>query len=314
MTQAIFLLIIGFWLIMKAAALLVDGAVTIATKHLISPLLIGLSLVAFGTSIPEIMVSVVAAVQEKSDLALGNVIGSNIANIGFVLGITYIIHPLRLKSSMVRQEFIPLFICMLITIVCMFNGTLTRLDGVIFIVGLCLLLLYMGVKAESHQSGLMEEAKQEAQKQVSYPWCRIIAGLILLPCSAELIVQNSVYIARILGVSDVLIGLTVVAFGTSLPEMATSITSALKGHDDMAIGNIIGSNMFNLLAVLPFIVILTPQPVPTLILYRDMPIMFFLTFLLLAMTFVKNKLLLRGLGIFLLLFYIGYLILLAFEG
>lgn len=313
MWQEVSLLLVGFWLIMKAATLLVDGAVTIAGRHKISPLLIGLTLVAFGTSIPEIMVSVVAAVQEKTDLALGNVIGSNIANIGFVLGITYVIHPLRLKSTLVRQEFFPLFICMLITTFCMLNGVLTRADGVVFIFGLCLLLLYMGVKAESHQNGLMQEAQEEAKKEATYPWSRIIVGLIILPISAELIVQNSVEIARYLGVSDVLIGLTVVAFGTSLPEMATSITSALKGHDDMAIGNIIGSNMFNLLAVLPFIVILHPQRVPYLILVRDMPIMFFLTFYLLLLTFVRNKTLLRCMGVLLVILYIAYLFLLALE-
>jgi cation:H+ antiporter len=307
------LLIIGFGIIMKAANLLVDGAVCIAQRHAISPLIIGLTLVAFGTSIPEIMVSVMAAIQEKSDLALGNVIGSNIANIGFVLGFTYLIHPLQLKSTIIRQEFKPLFVAMIVTTLLMLNGVLSRLDGVVFIISLCLLLLYLGIKAERTKNGLLQEASEEFTQTITHPWVRIMIGLLLLPISAELIVFSSIEIARFFGVSEVMIGLTIVAFGTSLPELATSLSSALKGHDDMAIGNIIGSNMFNLLAVMPFIVLVHPQKVPALILTRDMPIMFFMTGLLFCITYARKKNISQLSGVILIGCYIAYLVLLGFQ-
>lgn len=313
MTLSFILLLIGFILIVIAANALTDGAAFIAFQHGISPMLIGLTLVAIGTSLPEIMVSIIAAIQHKTALALGNVIGSNIANIGLVLGVTLLIRPLTLTSNSMKNEFVLLFICMLITTGLMLDGFLSTLDGLVLSLSLCLLLIFLMFKAKKDKNVSFEKTSSDHQKKVRLPWLRIFFGIVLLPISAQLIVFSSSHIAHSLGVSDIIIGLTIVALGTSLPEVATSLSSAFKGHDDIAIGNIIGSNMFNLVAVLPFVALIHPDKIPTNVLIRDIPVMFVLTLILLALVCLKIKKLPRITGVIFLLLYFSYLTLLAIQ-
>ncbi len=307
---AFLVLICGFAIIVKSADELVDGASQIAYNHKVSPMIIGLTLVAFGTSAPEMMVCIVAAVRENSALAIGNALGSNIANIGLVLGLTLLIKPIKMESHTIKREFPLLFIIMITTYILIVDGHFSLIDGVVLLLCLALFLAYL---AYSHDQNKKSGLSQTEHDNVSYPWLRVIGGIILLPISAEMIVKGSVTIALYFGVSELVIGLTIVALGTSLPEVVTSIAAARKGNTDMAIGNIIGSNMFNLIAVLPFVGLIHPTFVPPLLLTRDIPSMFFITIALLLMTFARKRELTRVEGILLLTVYVAYLGLLLYT-
>jgi len=275
---------LGFGLLAWGADRLVAGAVSIANNFGISPLLIGLTVVAFGTSTPEIVVSITAALRGNPGIAIGNAIGSNIANIGLVLGVTALITPLKIRSQTLRREYPLLFIIMLITLILMLDGTLSQSDGILLLIGLMLLLILFAWMA--HRSKTDEPLAKEYRAELSHPlstqkalFC-LITGLVLLPSSSYIIVKGAVSIAQTLGISDLMIGLTIIALGTSLPEVAASITSAIKGEHDIAIGNILGSNMFNLLAVLAFPSIIQSIPISTPVLTRDIPVMFAITIVL----------------------------------
>jgi arabinose-5-phosphate isomerase len=251
----------GLILLTWSAGRFVLGASCLARGLGVAPLLIGLTIVAFGTSAPEIVVSVLAALQGNPGLAIGNAIGSNIANIGLVLGLSALVTPLLVRSTILRQEFPILLLVSLLGFVLILDGTLGRIDGLILIAGLLLLTAWL---IRSAMRGL---------------------GLVVLMVSSRMLVWGSVEIAHALGVSDLVIGLTIVAIGTSLPELAASVMSALKGEHDIAIGNVIGSNMFNLLAVLGLPGLIHPAAIDPAVVTRDFPVMIGLTLLLLVLAY-----------------------------
>ena len=302
MLSSLFLLLAGFALIVFAADVLTDGAIHIAHLHKIPPVVIGLTIVALGTSAPEIVVSIVAAYNEKSALAIGNVIGSNIANIGLVLGLTALITPPELDLKHLNREYLILFVVMLVTYILIADSFLGLIDGLILLLGLATLLTYLFFKAR-YQSQPLENFKLKP-----HPWVRIALGLTLLPLSADMIISSSVDVARYFGISELVIGLTIVALGTSLPEVVTSIVASLKGQFQLALGNIIGSNLFNILAVLPFVAIIHPDVVPEKVISRDLPTMVFFTILLVALSVLSRKRALsRYKGALLLAIYTSYL-------
>lgn len=303
-------LILGFVGLLWAASHLVSGATGIASHYNISPLVIGLTLMAIGTSAPAIMLAITAAFEGRSELALGNAIGANIANIGLVLGLTILMHPLTIKSSLLRQEYPLLFLIMLFTYSLMLNGYFSVIDGCLFLLGCVTLIGYFVYLARhSKHDPLSREYKQSIKmnRPMKASLMSLIIGLIILPISAHYIVNSILNIGLWLGISELMMGLTFMAIGTCLPNITTSMVAAFKGYDDLAIGNILGSNMFNLLIVMAFPGIISPSAINHSILWRDIPTMFVITFVLLLVSYHSKKKIERWHGGLLLLIYGCYM-------
>lgn len=268
-------IIIGFGLLVWGAERFVHGAAAIANNFGVPPLIIGLTVVGIGTSAPEILISIIAAYQGNPALAVGNALGSNIANIALVLGITAIVIPLTVKSETLRREYPIMFIVMLVALLLVIDEHLGRIDGLILLSGLFIMLYWMIQTGKKQKRDPMEKEFEDEIPEISTQkailWFTI--GLVLLILSSRGLVWGSVNIAKAAGISDLVIGLTIVAIGTSLPELAASIVSALKNQADIAIGNIIGSNMFNLLVVFGIPGLMSPHIIDPAILERDFPFM-----------------------------------------
>lgn len=287
MLYAIASIVLGLGLLVWAADRFVIGAAGLARNLGVPPLLIGLTIVGFGTTAPEILVSVMAALQGNPGLAIGNAIGSNIANIALILGTTALIAPLTVESEILRREYPILLMVSIGAYLLLFDGRLDEGDGVVLLVALvlCMLLLVRIGRNRQGDDPLAEEIEAEIPSELSTPvaigW--FVLGLALLILSSRMLVWGAVEVATALGVSDLVIGLTIVAVGTSLPELAASIMSALKNEHDLAIGNVIGSNLWNMLAVLGVPGLLAPGAVPPEAIDRDMLVMLALTLALFAM-------------------------------
>ncbi len=274
----------GLIVLVIAADKFVVGAVSIAKNYGISPLLIGLTVVGLGTSTPEILVSAIASLQGNPGLAIGNAIGSNIANIGLILGCTALLSPLMFKSALLKRELPVLMVVSLICYFLSFDG-LGMIDSLLMLTMLVLFLTWMIALARKEQMNativdplekeLLKEMPKAIPTQKAYFF--FVVGLIGLLVSSRVIVWAAVNIAESFGVSDLVIGLTIVAFGTSLPELAASITSVLKKEDDLAVGNVIGSNLYNLLAVYSLPGLLAPGAVAESVIYRDFPVLLVFT-------------------------------------
>jgi len=282
-------LIGGLILLVWGADRLVAGASATARNLGVSPLIIGLTVIAFGTSAPEMIVSGVAAYQSKPGLAVGNAIGSNIANIGLILGITALFYPLRVESKTLKREYPQLILTMIVCYVMASDLHFSRAEGWILLAGLTLLVLWMiwlGMKREPEDPLAREfEAEIPADIPTRKALFWTLIGLIMLPLSSHYLVEGALSIARLLEVSETVIGLTIVALGTSLPELAASLTSALRKEDDLAIGNVIGSNMFNILGVLGIAAVIKPDTFEASILRQDIPVMFLFTVMLFFMAY-----------------------------
>lgn len=280
-------IIIGFGLLVWGAERFVHGAAAIANNFGVPPLIIGLTVVGIGTSAPEILISIIAASQGNPALAVGNALGSNIANIALVLGITAIVMPLVVKSETLRREYPIMFIVMLVSLLLVIDNHLGQIDGLILISGLFVMLYWMIQTGKKQKRDIMEKEFKDEIPEISTQkallWFTI--GLILLIISSRGLVWGSVNIAKAAGISDLVIGLTIVAIGTSLPELAASIVSALKNEADLAIGNIIGSNMFNLLVVFGIPGLMSPHVIDPAILERDYPFMIGFSIALFAMAY-----------------------------
>ena len=263
--------IAGFALLVWGADRFVDGASATARNLGVSPLIIGLTIVGFGTSAPEMLVSAMAAWQGNPALGIGNAIGSNITNIGLVLGVTALITPLIVKSETLRREYPLMFIIMLVGLMLLLDGEMNRLDGIILVIGLVLMVLWMiRISLRRDHDPMEDEFDKEIPRlSTGKALFWLAVGLILLLGSSRMLVWGAVNIAEAMGISDLVIGLTIVAIGTSLPELAASVMSALRNEPDIAIGNVIGSNMFNLLAVLGLPGIIHPIVLEPEILSRD---------------------------------------------
>ena len=309
----------GFGLLVWGAERFVVGAAATARLLGVSPLLIGLTIVGFGTSAPEILVSLVASLQGNPGLAIGNAIGSNITNIALILGTTALVVPLAVNSLTMRREMPILIGTTLFAWVLIGDGKLEFRDGLALLIGLVVMLgwvIYVGLTSRGKDPLATEyEAEIPTDMSLRQALLWLLAGGLVLLAGSRLLVWGAVGIAQHFGVSDLVIGLTIVALGTSLPELAASITSALKNEPDIAIGNVIGSNMFNLLAVLGIPGIISPGTIDSGVLSRDMPIMVALTVVLLVMAygFRGRGRINRVEGSLLLSAYVGYQTLLYFT-
>ena len=283
---------------------LVRGSVDIARRLAIPPLLIGLTVVGFGTSTPELLVSVDAALRGVPDIALGNVVGSNIANILLIAGLSALIWPIRVMGDTLRRDTAVMMAAALALVPIFAMGVMGRPAGAILVAGLAAYLVW----AYRSASGAPEEeegAKPPATMVIALLW--VVAGLAALILGARFLVDGAVSIARDFGVSEAFIGLTIVAVGTSLPELATSLIAALRRQSEIAIGNIIGSNIFNILGILGVTALIAPIPVAPRFPGFDLPVM-------IAVSLVFTVLLLarpsigRGAGVMMLLAYAAYVI------
>jgi len=303
----------GFALLVWGADRFVTGAAATARNLGVSPIIIGLTIVGFGTSAPEMLVSAMAAWAGNPGIAVGNALGSNITNIGLVLGITALLTPLTVRSETLRREFPILFAIMLVTLLLMLDGELSRWDGIILLAGFGLMVYWMvglGMRERASDPLAAEFAAEiPCDMTTGRALFWVAVGLATLLLSSRLLVWGAVNIAHAFGVPDLIIGLTIVAIGTSLPELAASVMGALKGEHDIAIGNVLGSNMFNLLAVLGLPGLISPLANPDGVLERDFPIMAGFTVALFAMAygFRNPGRLTRVKGGALLLAFIGYL-------
>jgi len=267
--------IIGFALLVWGADRFVSGAAGLARNLGVSPLLIGLTIVGFGTSAPEILVAITASLQGSPELAIGNAIGSNIANIGLIIGVTALLVPLAVHSDILRKEFPLLLIASFSAFFMLTDLHLSRINGMFLLGGLVVtlfLIIRIGI-ARTENDPLAEEYQAEFpdDRSMGSSIGLFSLGLVVLLASSQMLVWGAENIAQFFGVSELVIGLTVVAIGTSLPELAASITSAFKNEPDIAIGNVLGSNLYNILAVLAVPGLLAPGEVAAEVLSRDLP-------------------------------------------
>ncbi len=283
--------IVGLIILVWSADKFVIGAAATARRLGMSPLLVGLTIVAMGTSAPEMFVSAMAALDGAGNLAVGNALGSNITNIALVLGVTALISPIPLQKKLLKKELPLLVLISIIGGLTLADLELNMVDGLILI-GAMIVALYLMFQ-ESSESGEAVEEEDEAAEIENTPLSKavieLVIGLAALMISSKMLVWGATLIAREFGISDLVIGLTIVAIGTSLPELAASVASALKGHHDIAIGNVIGSNMFNLLTVMPIPGLLAVTQVDALALYRDYAVMMVLTIALLVLFLLSYR-------------------------
>ena len=307
-------IIAGFAILVWSADKFVEGAASTA-KHLGMPsLLIGILIVGFGTSAPEMVVSAIAAMEGNPALALGNALGSNIVNIALILGITAIVAPITVNSKIVKKEIPLLLLIVLASGYLLLDNTLTLGEGIVLISGFFTLIAWSIVSAFRGRGDTLEAEmdseliEHEMSLKAGIIW--LIIGLVLLMGSSRVLVWGAVGVAHEFGVSNLIIGLTIVALGTSLPELAASVIAARKGEHDIAIGNVVGSNMFNILAVIGIATIIAPMNgIPVEVLNRDWIVMFVLTIALLVMAYgFRNKegKITRFEGMILVVCYIAY--------
>ncbi|WP_290702623.1 calcium/sodium antiporter [Amphritea sp.] len=312
MLYPIIALLVGFIILVWSADRFVIGAASTAKNFGMSPMLIGLTVVSFGTSAPEILVAIMASTAGAGSLAVGNALGSNIANIGLVLGITALVAPLPVRSKVLKQEIPLLLAITLLAGGVLYDLYLGRIDSIILILSLiACLFLFTRFQRNASDEDIADEEEELPELPTSWAFFWLITGLLLLAGSSRLLVWGATEIATTLGVSELIIGLTIVAIGTSLPELAASVASALKGHTDIALGNIVGSNIFNIAAVMAVPGLLMPIELESIVLLRDYGMTLGLTLLLaLLALFQKPPNISRMEGGILLAVYAGYLALL----
>ena len=283
-------IVVGFIVLIWSANLFVAGAASVASNLGMPPLLIGLTIVSLGTSAPEVLVSINAALSDTGDLAIGNAIGSNLANLGLVLGVTALVAPLPVHPNRLKRE---MPILLTVTLGCgllMLDGDLSAVDGLLMLAALTFILIEMiNSQVNSPDETTQDHLKKLPDLPLVRAWVSFLAGLVLLSASAKLLVWGAVAAAEGLGVSPLVIGLTIVAIGTSLPELAASVASTLKGHGQIALGNVLGSNLFNLLGVMSLPGLFETQVLDPRVLLRDYSSMTGIT-LLLAVALYASRL------------------------
>ena len=286
-------IIIGLALLVWSADRFISGAMGLAHYLDVSPLIIGIIVVGFGTSAPELFISAIAAIRDTTGLAVGNAIGSNITNIALILGITACLTPLVVRDSIFRREFPILLIATALTWLFIKDQLLTLVEGSVLIL-LMLLVLYVMSQFVPDSTEELESTtdskSNEPSKSLTYHIFWLLFGLIVLLISSDMLVTASVELAQMFGVSDVIIGLTIIAIGTSLPELAASVTGALKHHTDLAIGNIIGSNIFNIAIAMTTAGLINSAFFDNTDLLRDFMILTFSTLIFYLLIKSKNKL------------------------
>ncbi|HDR03892.1 MAG TPA: calcium/sodium antiporter [Candidatus Marinimicrobia bacterium] len=267
-------IILGIALLLWSAELFVVGAGDTARHLGLHPLLIGIIVVGFGTSAPEMLVSALAALEGNPGIALGNAYGSNIANIALILGMTALLKPIPFEKTILRRQLPILTIITLIAAAQIWNGWLSRAEGFLLLFIFAAILIWLSFSAGRENNNAN---RSPAMTSLKKSFIKLIIGLLLLVLASRVVVWSSVRFAKILGVSDIIIGLTILAVGTSLPELASSLMAMRKGENDLALGNILGSNLFNTLAVVGIAAVLHPLDVEKSLLNRDLLLVFLLT-------------------------------------
>ena len=253
------------------AEFIVKGGSQLARYFGLSPIVIGLTVVAFGTSLPELVVSIVAAIGGSSPIAIGNVVGSNIANVGLVLGVSSLIFPIKINLSQIKNDLIIyIFVCLMFSAFCM-NGSISRQEGLILFLSVLIYTWYSFYYSSSKNND--EDVNDKNPSNLRMLFILIISGITLLSFGANLFVKGAIDIARYFGISEIVIGMTIVALGTSLPELATSVIASFRKEHAISIGNIVGSNLFNLLSVIGIVSLVSPIEAPKEILFFEIPYM-----------------------------------------
>ena len=311
----ILMLIAGLVLLVAGAEVLVKGASRIAFMFGLSPLVIGLTIVAYGTSSPELMVSIQSSLAGQPDIAVGNVVGSNIFNILLILGISALITPLVVAQQLIRLDVPILIGISCLTLMFGLDGKISRVDGGIFVTGAILYTVFLMIQSrKENNTDVTDEYEREygdssvrSPKQILINAGLIFAGLILLVLGSKFLVDSAIAIARSFGVSELVIGLTLVSAGTSLPELATSVVASMRGERDIAVGNVIGSNIFNILAVLGGAALLSPEglSVSQDAIRFDIPVMIAVAVICLPI-FITGQLIARWEGLLFLSYYVAY--------
>lgn len=308
----ILILIISFIALLWAANHLVIGASGLTLRLGLSPLLTGLTLVAIGTSTPELFLSLISSLTHNTELSVGNAIGANIANIGLVLGITILIKPLALNNTKLKKIYPILIITMLFSYSLMLDGVLSRIDGCLLLIA-CIVATVAFISIANQPSPKDSFINQfntaaSSKRPLKMNLVNLFIGLLILPISAKYLVYSAAEIARWLNISELSIGLTILSIGTTLPELVTSIMAALKGEEEIAVGTILGSNIYNLLLILVFPALLNPGKVNSAILWRDIPLMILLTLFLMFLNSTYKQKLSPWHGSILLIIYCSYIL------
>ncbi|ADE14836.1 Na+/Ca+ antiporter, CaCA family [Nitrosococcus halophilus Nc 4] len=306
----VLLLVLGFILLMEGAEWLVRGAARLGANSGISPLAIGLTVVALGTSAPELAVNLQSALGGHPDIAVGNVIGSNILNVLFILGISALITPLSVSAPLIRLDVALMLATSSLVYLLALDGQFSRLDGGLLFIGMIIYLVFSTIKCRRENMEVPHEYTEEyglQKKGILKSLGLILLGLLLLALGARWLVAGAVEMARFFGVSELIVGLTLIAIGTSLPEAAASVVASLRGERDIAVGNVVGSNLFNLLAVLGLTSLATPAgiPISPAALNFDIPVMLAASIACLPILFTSH-LIARWEGILFLGYYLAY--------
>lgn len=285
MLISLFVLVASLGVLVWSSDLFVDGASATSRHFGVSPLIVGMVVVGFGTSAPELLVSVLSAFQGNPSLALGNALGSNISNIGLILGVTALLSPIVVQSGLLRQELPILGVTSLICAGLMLDGTISRVDGVLMLVMFVAISVWLIVQSRKATQDILSQEAEHLVEAEPLPdfrtsLMRLLGGLVLLMASSKFLVDSAVDLAQAVGVSDLVIGLTVVAIGTSLPELASSIAAVRRKEHDMALGNVIGSNMFNTMVAVGAASAINPFGVEFAVVFRDFGVVLVMTLML----------------------------------
>lgn len=300
----VLLVLAGLALLVVGGNLLVKGAVNMSLRLGITPLVVGLTVVAFGTSAPELLVSVSAALKGSTDIAMGNVVGSNIANVLIILGATAVVSRIETREHDLRESWTMMIVASLMLVVLAVMGSIGRFQGLLLLgaLGAVLWRQLSTAKGDSQPAELEGAAEGASWKHI---WLWLAGGIVGLPVGANLLVTGATDIALAFGISETVIGLTLVAVGTSLPELAASVASAMRGRADMALGNVVGSNIFNILLILGLTSLIQPLPIPAEMLRLDLWVMLGSS-LLLAPFLFRGLAITRTVGVVFLLAYAAY--------
>ena len=303
----ILFIVVGIALVLWGADRLTDGAVAVAEKMKMPQIVIGLTIVAMGTSMPEFCVSLISALKGTSDLAVGNIVGSNIFNALLIVGVSALVAPMTIMETTVRKDIPFAIVASALLLIMCLDGNISRLDaGILFV--MFLIFMYMTLKGAKKQGADAEEAIEGEGKKPMATWLSVVwilVGLLCLIGGSNLFVEGATAVATNLGVSEAVIGLTIVAGGTSLPELATSVVSARKGNSGIAIGNVLGSNVFNILAILGITGMITPMTLKG-ITYIDLSMLVISIMLVWLFSFTKYKIE-RWEGAVLTAVFVGYI-------
>ncbi len=303
------LFVIGLVVLYFGAEWLVKGAASLALHYGIRPMIVGITIVALATSMPEFVVNFVAALSGEDNLALGNIVGSNICNIALILGISALVIPLTVQPSTLRKEYPIMLGVMVLFYVISLDGTISQIDGGILIAGLFALFAYLIIDARRHGPTVQPEPKEDAEEDLSSTMriLYVIGGMIGLSVGARVMVNAAVNIAEALEISPIIVGLTVVAIGTSLPELAASVAFAMKKQVDMSVGNVLGSNMLNVLFVVGLVSMINPLQVDSDSIQVHFPVMLAFCVILLPFAWTQYRIT-RIEGSVLLAGFVGYIV------